>query len=49
MHALTVMKIIMNERDGSSCFSHNKRRVFKMNLDFNLLKMKLAMQQLTSV
>lgn len=43
------MKIIMNERDGSSCFSHNKRRVLKINLDFNLLKMKFAMQQLKPV
>lgn len=43
------MKMIMNERDGSSCFSHNKRRVLKTNLDFNLLKMKFAMQQLKPV
>lgn len=28
----------MNERDGSSCLSHNKRRVLKINLDFNVLK-----------
>lgn len=39
----------MNERDGPSCFSHNKRRVLKTNLDFNLLKMKFAMQQLKPV
>lgn len=43
------MKMIMNERDGSSCFSQSKRRVLKTNLGFNLLQMKFAMQQLEPV